>query len=213
MVEWALRTSYLLVSLTEPPAPAPRAVTPEAIPQEEDLNMARTRRGSKRGGSARRGAGRPPKRPRMQVTQPEPVNAMRQEPVVPPPPPADANYHLKFTYGVNAWRHWVLFKNAQIERNAKPGSGRVKLFKTDIMQCTADELNFSLCLFVKEVRKPNGDEYSPDSIYYLTLGKFHLFSNKVSENCVCVCLNRWEVQLYMLTLLEHLQGKAAEQNF
>ena len=111
------------------------------------------------------------------------MNAMRQEPVAPPAPPADANYHLKFTYGVNAWRHWVLFKNAQIERNAKPGSGRVKLFKTDIMQCTADELNFSLCLFVKEVRKPNGDEYSPDSIYYLTLGKSHLFFTQ-GQNCL-----------------------------
>ena len=173
----------MFVSVTEPPAPAPRAVTPEAIPQEEDLNMARTRRGTKRGGSTRRGAGRPPKRQRVQATQPEPMNAMRQEPVAPPAPPADANYHLKFTYGVNAWRHWVLFKNAQIERNAKPGSGRVKLFKTDIMQCTADELNFSLCLFVKEVRKPNGDEYSPDSIYYLTLGKCHLFFTQ-GQNCL-----------------------------
>ena len=49
---------------------------------------------------------------------------------------------------------------------------RLKLFKTDLLQCTADELNYSLCLFVKEVRKPNGDEYAPDSIYYLCLGMF-----------------------------------------
>ncbi len=48
---------------------------------------------------------------------------------------------------------------------------RLRLFKTDILQCTADELNYSLCLFVKEVRKPNGDEYAPDSIYYLCLGE------------------------------------------
>ena len=36
--------------------------------------------------------------------------------------------------------------------------------------CRADELNFTLCMFVKEVKKPNGDPYAPDSIFYLTLG-------------------------------------------
>ena len=46
----------------------------------------------------------------------------------------------------------------------------MKLFKTDLLQLTADELNYSLCLFVKEVRKPNGTEYAPDTIYYLCLG-------------------------------------------
>lgn len=49
---------------------------------------------------------------------------------------------------------------------------KMKLFKTDLLQLTADELNYSLCLFVKEVRKPNGTEYAPDTIYYLCLGKF-----------------------------------------
>ena len=38
---------------------------------------------------------------------------------------------------------------------------------------TANELNYSLCLFVKEVRKPNGAEYAPDTIYYLCLGKIY----------------------------------------
>ena len=114
-------------------------------------------------------------------------------------PPADANMVLKFTYGVNAWKHWVLLKNQQVEhqrgylmrllktyltafllvhfvihcfffffiRRAKP-----RLFKSDVLACTPDELNFALCQFVKEVRKPNGEEYAPDSIYYLTLGTY-----------------------------------------
>nr|CAH7745896.1 unnamed protein product [Callosobruchus chinensis] len=47
---------------------------------------------------------------------------------------------------------------------------RCKLFKTEILQLTSDELSYSLCLFVKEVRKPNGAEYAPDTIYYLCLG-------------------------------------------
>ena len=28
----------------------------------------------------------------------------------------DVNHHLKFTYGVNAWKHWVVGKNADIEK-------------------------------------------------------------------------------------------------
>ena len=79
--------------------------------------MMRSQRGrGNRGRGRGRGthAQRTPKRPRIQP-QPEPV-PMRQEPPPPPAPPADANYHLKFTYGVNAWRHWVVFKNTQVGR-------------------------------------------------------------------------------------------------
>lgn len=84
----------------------------------------------------------------------------------------DANMCLKYTFGVNAWKQWVTFKNAELEKSSR----RVKLFKTEILQLTADELNYSLCLFVKEVRKPNGAEYAPDTIYYLCLGSFHVQS-------------------------------------
>ncbi|ESO84118.1 hypothetical protein LOTGIDRAFT_211076 [Lottia gigantea] len=98
-------------------------------------------------------------------------------------PPEDANSYLKFTYGVNAWKHWVVFKNSQLEKVSKVGSGKLKLFKTDLLQCTADELNYSLCLFCKEVRKPNGEEYSPDSIYYLCLGiQQYLYENGRVDN-------------------------------
>ncbi len=46
----------------------------------------------------------------------------------------------------------------------------MKPFETDILKLRADELNYTLCMFVKEVKKPNGDTYAPDSILYLTLG-------------------------------------------
>lgn len=69
---------------------------------------------------------------------------------------------------MNAWKQWVTTKNAELEKSSR----RVKLFKPEILQLTADELNYSLCLFVKEVRKPNGTEYAPDTIYYLCLGKY-----------------------------------------
>ena len=86
----------------------------------------------------------------------------------------DAQSFLKYSFGVNAWKLWVLQKNIQIEQLAAKHAGKVskQLFKTELLQCTPEELNYSLCLFVKEVRKPNGDEYAPDSIYYLCLGKF-----------------------------------------
>lgn len=79
----------------------------------------------------------------------------------------DANMCLKYTFGVNAWKQWVATKNADLEKS----SIRRKPFKSEILQLTADELNYSLCLFVKEVRKPNGSEYAPDTIYYLVLGE------------------------------------------
>ncbi|XP_058061264.1 zinc finger MYM-type protein 4 [Anopheles bellator] len=109
-----------------------------------------------------------------QEPSPEPAMA-----VVPPAEKPDANMCLKYTFGVNAWKQWVLTKNADLEKS----SIRRKLFKSDILQLTADELNYSLCLFVKEVRKPNGTEYAPDTIYYLVLGiQQYLFEKGRVEN-------------------------------
>lgn len=82
---------------------------------------------------------------------------------------ADANMCLKFTLGVNAWKGWVSQKNAELEKSEN-AARKMKLFKPDLLQLSADELNYSLCLFVKEVRKPNGEEYAPDTVYYLCLG-------------------------------------------
>ena len=57
-------------------------------------------------------------------------------------------------------------------------------FKLTTTFCSrADELNFTLCMFVKEVKKPNGDPYAPDSIFYLTLGiQEYLFENSRIDN-------------------------------
>ncbi|XP_060536825.1 zinc finger MYM-type protein 2 isoform X2 [Cylas formicarius] len=112
---------------------------------------------------------------------------MMQQVQQPPPPPEpqekpDANMCLKYTFGVNAWKQWVTTKNAELEKSSR----RMKLFKTEILQLTADELNYSLCLFVKEVRKPNGQEYAPDTIYYLCLGiQQYLFENGRIDNIFC----------------------------
>lgn len=42
--------------------------------------------------------------------------------------------------------------------------------KEDILACTAAELNYGLAQFVKEITRPNGERYEPDSVYYLCLG-------------------------------------------
>jgi hypothetical protein len=68
---------------------------------------------------------------------------------------------------VLAFRKWIRQKNTELL--AKSGRA-AKLFKTDILQLSTDELNFALCMFVREVRKPDGEEYAPDIVYYLCLG-------------------------------------------
>ncbi|XP_014486843.1 PREDICTED: zinc finger MYM-type protein 3 isoform X2 [Dinoponera quadriceps] len=124
------------------------------------------------------------------------VSGTNDIPLMPPPEPQpppqprimeplekpDANMTLKYTFGVNAWRQWVIAKNAELEKQITP-MRKIKLFKTDLLQLTADELNYSLCLFVKEVKKPNGAEYAPDTIYYLCLGiQQYLFENNRIDN-------------------------------
>merc|ERR1719188_1953400 len=106
-------------------------------------------------------------RPKQQRIEPH----QNAAPAVPQPPKErpDKNHHLKFTYGVNAWKHWVVQKNAELEKLRAQGK-YMKTFETDILKLRADELNFTLCMFVKEVKKPNGEPYAPDSIFYLTLG-------------------------------------------
>eukprot|EP00092_Neocalanus_flemingeri_P002193 GFUD01002333.1.p1 GENE.GFUD01002333.1~~GFUD01002333.1.p1 ORF type:complete len:1322 (-),score=442.13 GFUD01002333.1:282-4247(-) len=106
------------------------------------------------------------------------VQAVQQQPKERP----DANHHLKFTYGVNAWKHWVVGKNAELEKQRAQGKYQ-KTFETDILKLRADELNFTLCMFVKEVKKPNGDCYAADSIFYLVLGiQEYLFENTRIDN-------------------------------
>uniref|UniRef100_A0A0K2TUK9 Putative LOC101855726 [Aplysia californica] n=1 Tax=Lepeophtheirus salmonis TaxID=72036 RepID=A0A0K2TUK9_LEPSM len=94
----------------------------------------------------------------------------------------DSKHHLKFTYGVNAWKHWVVHKNAEFEKGRSQGK-YIKSFETDLLKLRADELNYTLCMFVKEVKKPNGDSYAPDSVLYLALGiQEYLFENGRIDN-------------------------------
>ncbi|KAL4096614.1 hypothetical protein QTP88_021533 [Uroleucon formosanum] len=98
----------------------------------------------------------------------------------------DANMCLKYTLGVNAWKQWACTKSIEFEKTLSSyvcGVKKINIFKLDLLQLTANELNYCLCLFVKEVRKPNGSEYAPDTIYYLCLGvQQYLFENGRIDN-------------------------------
>jgi len=127
---------------------------------------------------SRRGGGGRSKQSRTSISNQEPVAAFPQ----PPKERPDAKNHLKFTYGVNAWRRWVVGKNAELEKARSQGK-YIKPFETDILKLRADELNYTLCMFVKEVKKPNGEPYASDSIFYLTLGiQEYLFENGRIDN-------------------------------
>lgn len=74
-------------------------------------------------------------------------------------------------------------KNAELEK-ARAQGRYMKPFETDILKLRADELNYTLCMFVKEVKKPNGDAYAPDSILYLTLGiQVHTWAHYTNLPC------------------------------
>ncbi|XP_075146129.1 zinc finger protein without children isoform X2 [Haematobia irritans] len=143
------------------------------------MDSQRGGRGRKRGAVASlaspRNSRSPVKRQRIEEMESPQPPPQPMQPVEKP----DANMCLKFTFGVNAWKQWVMTKNADIEKS----SMRRRPFKTELLQMTADELNYSLCLFVKEVRKPNGTEYAPDTIYYLVLGiQQYLYENGRIDN-------------------------------
>ncbi|NXU07827.1 ZMYM3 protein, partial [Buphagus erythrorhynchus] len=80
---------------------------------------------------------------------------------------------LNYSYGVNAWKSWVQAKYAGGETSKgeelRFGPKPMRI-KEDILACSAAELNYGLAQFVKEITRPNGERYEPDSIYYLCLG-------------------------------------------
>ncbi|XP_070698462.1 zinc finger MYM-type protein 4-like [Pempheris klunzingeri] len=84
---------------------------------------------------------------------------------------------LNHLYGVKAWKSWVQQRNKRL-RESNPVD-----IKEDVLQCDSAELSFALSRFIREVRRPNGEAYSPDSIFYLCLGiQQYLFMKGRIEN-------------------------------
>uniref|UniRef100_A0AAY4DVV6 TRASH domain-containing protein n=1 Tax=Denticeps clupeoides TaxID=299321 RepID=A0AAY4DVV6_9TELE len=80
------------------------------------------------------------------------------------------SFPLTPRYGVNAWRKWasIAAQEFKVSRN-KDGLSRAVGVKGNLLSLSASRLNQALSRFVKEVRRPNGERYSPDSILYLCL--------------------------------------------
>lgn len=88
-------------------------------------------------------------------------------------PPRSKLHHM---YGVKAWAGWVQWRSQRAD--ASPLT-----VKEDVLDCSSVELADALCHFIREVRRPNGQCYTSDSIYYLCLGiQQHLLENKRQEN-------------------------------
>ncbi|KAM6399748.1 zinc finger MYM-type protein 4-like [Rhynochetos jubatus] len=106
---------------------------------------------------------------------------------------------LKYMYGVNAWKNWVQWKNAQEEQGDLKFSVRPVKLKEDVLSCTFAELSFGLCQFIQEVRRPNGEKYDPDSILYLCLGiQQYLFENGRIDNIFTEPYSRFMIELTKL---------------
>ncbi|KAL1256000.1 hypothetical protein QQF64_014061 [Cirrhinus molitorella] len=92
-------------------------------------------------------------------------------------------YKLHHDYGVKAWKKWVCWRNTQPNMETLKMGSHCMTLKEDLLKCCTAELSYGLCKFISEVRRPNGEKYSPDSIFYLCLGiQQYLFENNRMEN-------------------------------
>ncbi|XP_073439166.1 zinc finger MYM-type protein 2 [Dendrobates tinctorius] len=79
---------------------------------------------------------------------------------------SESLFPLKYSYAINAWKYWV---KARIAADELTEYKSVRL-KEDLLLHPPSALSYWLSCFIKEVQRPNGDSYAPDSIYYLCLG-------------------------------------------
>ncbi|XP_029298595.1 zinc finger MYM-type protein 4-like [Cottoperca gobio] len=90
---------------------------------------------------------------------------------------------LKSQYGVDAWKRWIQWRQTQPNLEKPRFGSRPIELKEDVLSCTTAELSYGLCSFIAEVKRPNREPYSPDTLFYLCLGiQQHLFENGRVEN-------------------------------
>lgn len=94
--------------------------------------------------------------------------------------------------------------------------------KEDVLQCDSAELSFALSHFIREVRRPNGETYSPDSIFYLCLGIQQVHTLVVSLVSILIHLvsfllipsflspSLWTVPVHEEPHREHLYWRAVQ---
>ncbi|GAA6219149.1 zinc finger MYM-type protein 2 [Lates japonicus] len=77
---------------------------------------------------------------------------------------------LKARYGINAWKRWALSPSDQSDDTKVKDGSKSSRSKSNLLSLSSEELNVALSQFVREVCRPSGERYSPDSILYLCLG-------------------------------------------
>ncbi|KAM9022023.1 zinc finger MYM-type protein 2 isoform 6-T13 [Ara ararauna] len=98
---------------------------------------------------------------------------------------SECSFPFKYAYGVNAWKHWVKsrYLNEDLPELEELKSTKSVKLKEDLLSHTSAELNYGLTHFVNEIRRPNGENYAPDSIYYLCLGiQEYLYGSNRKDN-------------------------------
>ncbi|XP_034401108.1 uncharacterized protein LOC117738995 isoform X2 [Cyclopterus lumpus] len=89
------------------------------------------------------------------------------------------HHKLKSQCGVDAWKGWIRWRETQtnlISPDALP-------LDQDVLRCSASELSDGLCCFIREVKRPDGEPYSPDGLFYLCLSiQQYLFDNDRLED-------------------------------
>ncbi|XP_007903780.2 zinc finger MYM-type protein 2 isoform X1 [Callorhinchus milii] len=101
----------------------------------------------------------------------------------------DIGFTFSYVYGLSAWKQWIITKKtidediSEMDEFTSHIFSKPVQFKEDLLSHTTAELNCGLAEFVKEVRRPNGEHYAPDSLYYLCLGiQQYLSENNRSVN-------------------------------
>ncbi|XP_035847040.1 zinc finger MYM-type protein 4 isoform X2 [Sander lucioperca] len=90
---------------------------------------------------------------------------------------------LKSQYGVDSWKRWIQWRQTQSNLETPRFGSRPMELKEDVLRSTTAELSYGLCCFIAEVKRTNGEPYSPDSLFYLCLGiQQYLFENGRVEN-------------------------------
>ncbi|XP_078399169.1 transcriptional regulator QRICH1 isoform X2 [Cetorhinus maximus] len=118
-----------------------------------------------------------------QQLQAQSVQVAEVESQPPPPPEVLLPNTLKPEEGLGVWKSWAETKNAEFEKDSEnrpaPIGRRQPLrFQEDLLSSAVAELNYGLCLMLKEARNAEGEAYNPDMVYYICLCiQKYLFEN------------------------------------
>lgn len=89
--------------------------------------------------------------------------------------PTEAEGAFKWNIGVKIFNAWL---STKLDQLATPIITNSQRLPNDLLKLKNDELNSLLAEFIKEVRKPNGEAYAPESIYYICLGIQYYLQDK-----------------------------------